>query len=75
MQLRARHARAHQFGLARLVDTVHSEYVLGEIDTDGQNSHGLLLQELMKICIPIVALVAVRRYSRLAREGEVPFIR
>jgi hypothetical protein len=29
----------HQFGLARLVDTVHRKHALGEIDSNVQNGH------------------------------------
>jgi hypothetical protein len=43
MQLRAWHARAHQRGLAVLIDAVHGEDVLGEIDSDEDNNHGLPL--------------------------------
>ena len=77
MQLGARHARAHQHGLAVLVDPVDRENVLGEIDADEQNSHGLPLpSELMRLRhFPSWHFVAGRRYTRLARDGEVPFIR
>ncbi len=43
MQLGVCHARAHQSGLARLVDPVDRENILGGIDADGQNAHGLPL--------------------------------
>jgi hypothetical protein len=49
VQLFARHRRANQFGLARLVHPVHRKDVLGQINTDGQNPHGLPLpNELMR---------------------------
>ena len=76
MQLVARHRRAHKLRLAGLVDAVHGKNVLGEIDTDSQNSHGLPLpSELMRVrtshrgtSLPVAA-------TRLVRDGEVPFIR
>jgi hypothetical protein len=69
-------ARAHEFGLARLVDAVHGKDVLGEIDADVDNGHGLPLpSELMRVrtshrgtSLPVAA-------SRPVRDGEVPFIR
>ena len=43
-------ARAHQLGLARLIHAVHGEDVLGEIDANVQNGHGLPLpSELMRV--------------------------
>lgn len=76
VQFVACHAGANQLGLAGLVDAVHGEHVLGEINADGHNSHGLpLLNELMRdrtshrgTELPIAAM-------RLVRDGEVPFIR
>jgi hypothetical protein len=55
---------------------VHCEDVLGEIDADVDNSHGLPLpSELMRVrtfhrgtSLPVAA-------PRLVRDGEVPFIR
>ena len=43
VQLGARHARAHQRGLACFIDTVHRKHVLGEIDAYVDNAHGLPL--------------------------------
>lgn len=75
-QLRPRHIRAHQRRLTRLINAVQGKHVLGEIDTQIQNGHGLpLSSELMRnrtshrgTELPVAA-------SRLARDGEVPFIR
>jgi hypothetical protein len=72
----ARHAGAHQRRLAMLVDAVHGEYVLGEIDANVENAHGLpLSDQLMRLrtshrgtTLPVAAL-------RTVRDGEVPFIR
>lgn len=76
MELVARHGRADQFGLAGLVDAMNRKNVLGEVDTHGQNRHGLPLpNELMRdrtshrgTWLPFAA-------TRLVRDGEVPFIR
>ena len=56
---------------------MHGKDILGKIDSDGNNSHGLpLLNELMKSShFPSRHLVAGCRNTRLARDGEVPFIR
>ena len=55
---------------------MQSKNALGEINADRNNGHGLpLSSELMSFRNPIVALDAVRRKPRLARDGEVPFIR
>jgi len=55
---------------------MHSKNVLGEINADRNNGHGLPLpSDSMRFRNPIVALDAVRRKPRLARDGEVPFIR
>ena len=63
-------------GLPALVDAVNGKNILGEIDTNGQNRHGLPLpDELMRVRtshrgtqLPVAAM-------RLVRDGEVPFIR
>ena len=76
MQLGTLHARANQHRLAVRVDSMDSENVLGEIDPNEQNSHGLPLpSEWMRVRtshrgtqMPIAA-------PRLARDGEVPSIR
>jgi hypothetical protein len=46
LQSGARHRRAHQFGPAGLVDSVHRKDVLGEIDADEYDSHGLPLAQV-----------------------------
>jgi ribosome modulation factor len=43
VQPRARHTRAYQRGLAKLIHTVHRKHVLGEIDANEDNGHGLPL--------------------------------
>ena len=64
--------------LACRIYAMHGKDVLGEIDSNGDNgSHGLPLpSELMRHCtshrgteLPVAAT------ARLARDGEVPFIR
>jgi hypothetical protein len=63
-------------GLPGGVNPVHRKHVLGEIDADEYDSHGLPLpSELMRVRTshrgtlwPVAAL-------RLTRDGEVPFIR
>jgi hypothetical protein len=62
--------------LAGLIHAMHRKNVLGEVNTSGQNRHGLPLpNELMRVrnshrgtWMPFAA-------SRLVRDGEVPFIR
>lgn len=76
MQLVARHGWANQLSLASLVYAMDRKNVLGEVDTNGQNRHGLPLpKELMRYrtshrgtSLPVAAM-------RLVRDGEVPFIR
>src|SRR6186713_3107780 len=76
MQPGTLHARAHQYCLAVLVDSVDRKNVLGEVDPNEQNSHGLPLpSELMRVrtshrgtSLPVAA-------TRLVRDGEVPSIR
>jgi hypothetical protein len=76
VQLVARHRRAHQFSLAGLIDAVHRENVLGEVDTNGQNRHGLPLpSELMRNRTSHRDTQLPSAAMRLARDGEVPFIR
>jgi hypothetical protein len=49
--------------------------VLGKIDSDSDNSHGLPLpNEFMRPPLSIVALVVGRRNTRPVRDGEIPFI-
>ena len=76
VQLRTRHARTHELGLAGFIDATDGEDVLGKIDADGDNGHALPLPSaLMRVrtshrgtSMPVAAM-------RLARDGEVPFIR
>jgi hypothetical protein len=42
-QLIARHTRLDQHRFAGLVHTVNGEHILGKIDSDGDNRHGLPL--------------------------------
>lgn len=42
-QLAANHLRLDQKRFATLVNTMQSEYILGEIDAYGDNTHGLPL--------------------------------
>jgi hypothetical protein len=76
VQLVAWHGRTHQLGSTGIIHAVHRENILGEVNTYGQNRHGLPLpSELMRkrashrgTELPIAA-------TRLVRDGEVPFIR
>jgi hypothetical protein len=62
--------------LARGIHTMQGKHVLGEIDSQSDNGHGLpLSNELMRFrtshrgtSLPVAAM-------RLVRDGEVPFIR
>jgi hypothetical protein len=76
-QLGARNARAHQYRLSRNIHRVDRNDVLGKIDSDSDNSQGLpLSNELMRPShFPSWHFIAVRRNTRLVRDGEVPFIR
>ena len=75
MQSGARHAAAHQRGLAALIDAVDGENVLGEIDADEDNGHGLpLSDELMRFATPSWHSLPFAA-MRPVRGGEVPFIR
>jgi len=49
--------------------------VLGEIDPNGDNGHGLPLLLMRHSHFPSWHFVAGRRITRLVRDGEVPFIR
>ena len=76
VQLGARHARADQFGLASRVNPVHRKHVLGEIDADEYDSHGLPLpNELMRARTSHRGTLLPVAATRLSRDGEVPFIR
>jgi hypothetical protein len=77
-QFGARNARALQFNFAKLIDAVHGKDVLGEIDSNAQNSHGLLLpMKLMNFALSSWHLPANRRNLsvQLYRIGEFSFIR
>jgi hypothetical protein len=53
-KLRSRHRRLQQHRLALLVASVHSKHVLGQINSNGQNGHGLPLStRLMRFATPI----------------------
>ena len=77
-------AEPHESGIACGIRAMNGKDILGEIDSDGDNGgHGLPLpqktSELMKSStFPSWHSVAVNRKphgARLARDGEVPFIR
>ncbi len=76
VELGTRHLGLAQLHLAGCIHTVYGEDVLGSIDSDGQNGHGLPLpSELMRVRtshhgspLPLPALLR-------GRDGEVPFIR
>jgi len=75
--LLAGNRRADQHCATLGIDPMHSEYIFGEIYSNSDNGHGLpLSSELMRRCtshrdtwLPFAAR------PRLARDGEVPFIR
>ena len=76
VELGARDLRLAKLHIAPYVHAVQGKHVLGEIDADRDNSHGLpLSSELMRFATPSWHSVAVRRNARLAWDGEVPFIR
>jgi hypothetical protein len=76
MQLGARNAGPHQRGLAVLVYSVDCKDVLGEIDADVDNGHGLPLpSELMRFASPSWHSLPYSASLRAPRDGEVPFIR
>jgi hypothetical protein len=78
VQLGARHGRPNELGLAGLVDAMHGENILGEIDADEYDSHGLPLLdgELMReLHFPSWHSLPYRATPRAPRVGEVPFIR
>jgi hypothetical protein len=76
-QLGASDAGTNQHRTARIIHAMHGKNVLGEIDSQSDNSHGLpLSNELMRYrtshrgtSLPFAAI------ARLVRDGEVPFIR
>jgi hypothetical protein len=74
-QLVARHRRSYQFRTSGLVDAVHGKDVLGEVDSNAYDGHGLPLRsEWMRFATPSWHSLPFAA-SRLARDGEVPFIR
>ena len=76
MQLLADHRRSNQLGLAPMIDAVNSKNILGQINTDGQNRHGLPLpNELMRVHTSHRGTQLPFAAMRLVRDGEVPFIR
>ena len=76
IELGSRYPGLAHLRCAVLIDAMHGEHILGEIDAKGQNSHGTPLpSELMRELhfpwwhsLPVCA-------KRMARDGEVPFIR
>jgi hypothetical protein len=72
----ARHVRPHQFLLARFIDAVYRKDILGEMNADEYDSHGLpLSSELMRVRTSHRGTSLPFAVSRPARDGEVPFIR
>jgi hypothetical protein len=69
-------AGAHQLRLSCGAHAVEGKHVLGEIDADEENGHGLPLpSELMREPhFPSWHFVADHRLARSAWDGEVPFI-
>ena len=67
---------AHECGLACRVDAVDGENILGEIDADGENDHGLPLPKaLMRFRTSHRGTVLPVAATRQVRDGGVPFIR
>jgi hypothetical protein len=63
-------------GLAVLVYTVNRKCILGEIDADVENSHGLPVPSgLMRFATPSWHSLPYAALGRTLRGGEVPFIR
>jgi hypothetical protein len=61
-----------------LIDAMQRKHGLGEIDSNEQNSHGLLLPNETKMSnshFPSWSFKTIRRNTRLVWDGEVPFIR
>ena len=76
VQLGARHVRPHHLGFAGRVHPVDGKHVLGEIDADEYDSHGLPLpNELMRVRTSHRGTLLPVAATRLSRDGEVPFIR
>ncbi|MCC6850665.1 MAG: IS66 family insertion sequence element accessory protein TnpB [Rubrivivax sp.] len=65
-------AQLHRAGL---VHRVHRKHVLGEIDSNGQNGHGLPLpnESMEELHFPSWHSLPIAA-AGLARDGEVPFI-
>ena len=66
--------------LACRIRAMHGSYVLGKIDSNGNNLYGdPILKELMKnLTFPSLHAVDLKRNhyeARLTWDGEVPFIR
>ena len=76
MQLGSRDLGLSQHESASSVDAVQGKDVLGEIDSNVQNGHGLLLPSELdeSTALPILALVAGIRLAAGSGRGS-PFIR
>src|SRR5574343_194593 len=72
----ARYRRLQKVRLARLVHATNRKHVLGEINANGQNRHGLPLPgELMRFRTSHRGTQLLVAAARPVRDGEVPFIR
>ena len=72
------HLGRHQDGLAVLINAMQRKHGLGEIDSNEQNGHGLLLPNETKMSyshFPSWSFMTGAAHQRLVRDGEVPFIR
>ena len=66
----------NQCRFSDLVDPMDGEDILGEIDADEYDGHGLpLSSEVMRVATPSWHWMPFAASLRLARDGEVPFIR
>ena len=76
-QLFTRHFGFDQHRLVVLIHPMYRKDVLGEIDSDGDNAHGLPLLwfQMDDFDITILALRCRAALTPLPRDGEVPFIR
>ena len=75
-QLAARYVWPNQLGFAERVDAMHGENILGQIDADEYDCHGLpLATELMRVRTSHRGTLMPVAAKRLGRDGEVPFIR
>ena len=77
VQLVARHGGPNQLGLADLIDAMHRENILGEVNTYGQNRHGLPLpNKLMRVRTSHRGTsMPYSTFAWAPRDGEVPSIR